>query len=146
MLEHVVYLKLRIEPYMTKKIYLIFLVIFQLVTTSCNYKINKDPQTPNATTITAVPDAVISYSLVKTEAAAVCLKCHISSGQAPDLSTKQALIDNMGMVLSEIAADDMPLSAPPLTKCQKAVLQKWYDLGSPDESTTTLKTIPECAS
>ena len=126
--------------------FLIFLISFQLLATSCSYKIDKDAATPSANTITSAPEAVISYSLVKTDSTAVCLKCHNSGGQAPDLSTQKGMIENMGAVLSEVGSDDMPLSAPPLTKCQKAILQKWYDLGSPDESTTTLKTIPECAS
>ncbi len=57
-------------------------------------------------------------------------------------------MDEMSLVLSEVSGGDMPPAQSgfsQLTTCQKAVLQKWFDLGSPDESGIAVNTLPECA-
>ncbi len=122
------------------------ILVSVLLLQSCNYNDTKSGSTDEANKITAAtPETTISYELIRTNTTAVCLNCH-SGTRKPDLMTKEDLIFNSADILAEIFADDMPLDNPPLTACQKATLQKWFDLGAPDQSDVTIKTLPECAS
>ena len=89
----------------------------------------------------AEQETPITYSLIKTNFA-VCLNCHKSMFK--DIQTTQKKLAGM---VTEVNAGDMPppkSGLPPLNSCQKALLQKWFDLGAPETSTTTLESLPEC--
>jgi uncharacterized membrane protein len=122
---------------------ILFAILFSALQ-SCTYNVDKTVEAPQNAALTA-PETKITFDFIKTDTTAVCLKCH-SGRVEPELSTKESLIANMSEVLGAVMSNEMP---PPkkfasLTACQKAALQKWFDLGAPDESEVTLSSLPEC--
>lgn len=113
---------------------------------SCSYNKDKTAAENGTNTTTANPETFITYDLIKTNTTAVCLRCH-SGGTDPDLSTKSGLVANMSIVLDEVMSNEMPPpnKLPHLSDCQKATLQKWFDLGSPDTSEVKISSLPACA-
>lgn len=114
---------------------------------SCEYKKIKTMPGGDNNLLAVSPDAKIDFSFVSAQVK-VCLDCHSSGKKQPELSSRQALIDNASDILSEVNSDSMPPTSKgyaAFTACQKASLQKWFDLGAPDESTVNVNTIPECA-
>ncbi len=114
---------------------------------SCEY--NKIKSTPGGdnNSLAISSEAKLDFAFVSAQVNA-CLDCHSTGKKQPDLSSRQALIDNASDILSEINSDSMPPKKKgyaSFTACQKASLQKWYDLGSPDESNVNVNTVPECA-
>lgn len=101
--------------------------------------------TPEPTpTPTPVVETMITYDLINTQTAAVCLKCHSPGGKKPDLSTQAGYLDNAVDVMSEVMTNSMPKKNPPLTDCAKATLQKWLELGAPTTSQVSVESLPEC--
>jgi hypothetical protein len=112
----------------------------------CDYNEIKSVPVSGGNSLLTTPEATIDFELIQTQTA-VCLNCHSAGGRQPELTSKQDFIDNMADVLSEVLGDTMPpvkKGFALFTPCQKAALQKWYDLGSSDESTTPVSSLPEC--
>ncbi|MBC7456749.1 MAG: hypothetical protein H7235_00620 [Bdellovibrionaceae bacterium] len=114
---------------------------------SCEYNKIKTLPGGDNNNLAVSSDAKINFSFVSAQVK-VCLDCHSSGKKQPELSSRQALIDNASDILSEVNSDSMPPTSKgyaTFTACQKASLQKWFDLGAPAESTVNVNTIPECA-
>lgn len=88
---------------------------------------------------------IITYDLIKTDTAAVCLKCHSAGGLEPELTSQQAFLDNKADIISDIRTNRMPMKFPALSDCAKATLEQWLNEGAPDKSTTSVSSLPECA-
>lgn len=90
--------------------------------------------------------AFISSSLIEGQVLNSCNSCH-SGRSAPYLRGAQNIRQNISKILSEVNSNQMP---PPqtglgsLTSCQKEILQKWSDLGLPDESTVQVHELKFC--
>jgi len=92
-------------------------------------------------------DDKVSFNLIKRYSMSTCLKCHASGKQDPDLSTIANIQQHQTTVLDEVNTDSMPPQDDGFTAlniCQKALLKKWIDLGTPDSSSVSAGEIPEC--
>lgn len=121
------------------------LLILTLSLQACNYNTSKSSPT-SVNSVTSTPDAVVNLAFAQAQTQ-VCLNCHKSGGQRPDLSSKAALISHGRDIMTELSDDSMPPvenGYTSFTACEKAALQKWYDLGSPDESDVKVNSLPEC--
>ncbi len=126
----------------------LFIILFSIgFLQSCEYNTIKAAPGGSNSIFTANPDTKIDFAFVSSQVK-VCLDCHSAGKKSPELSSRQALIDNAADVLSEVNSDSMPPTSKgyaSFTPCQKAALQKWYDMGAPDDSAVNVNTIPECA-
>lgn len=114
---------------------------------SCEYNQIKSIPGGGNNILATNPDAKIDFAFVSSQVK-VCLDCHSAGKKQPELSSRQALIDNASDILSEVNSNSMPPTSKgysSFTDCQKAALQKWYDLGAPDESTTNVNSLTACA-
>lgn len=88
--------------------------------------------------------------LVKT-AFVSCAECHTvtkNPKKKPLLTNLEDYKARIVDVVTEIQNDDMPdteLGAMLLTACEKAMVYKWVDAGTPAETTIKVSEIPECA-
>jgi uncharacterized membrane protein len=91
-------------------------------------------------------DVFISFATITKDVVSTCVKCHkVDRPGKPQLTTIANYIKEMATVLDEVNANEMPPAGmAPLTACQKALLQKWYDLGAPETSNVNVKSLPEC--
>jgi nitrate reductase cytochrome c-type subunit len=114
---------------------------------SCEYNQIKSVPGSSNNVLATNPDTKLDFAFVSSQVK-VCLDCHSAGKKQPELSSRQALIDNAADVLSEVNSDSMPPTSKgyvSFTACQKAALQKWFDLGSPDDSAVNVDSIPACA-
>ncbi|MFZ3229418.1 MAG: hypothetical protein WA160_04380 [Pseudobdellovibrio sp.] len=125
--------------------YYIYLILCVLIT-SCNYSKQKDSASLSNSTSSFSNTTIIDFALIKTYSLSSCLACH-SGSQAPDISTAAGAKNFIARILARVDVDTMPPSNGGyrmLDACQKALLHKWSDLGSPVTSTTTIASVPEC--
>jgi len=87
-------------------------------------------------------DAFLTIDLVKSYALNSCTQCH-SGKKEPFLGTDQDLRSNMSDIQSEINDNHMPPKKP-LNDCQKAIVNKWADLGTPDTSNVKISDLDAC--
>jgi hypothetical protein len=90
----------------------------------------------------------INWVLMKSTVLSTCLNCH-SARQSPDLSTLVAFVAVSATVWSEVDTKSMPPAGSGqdfLNDCKKAVLRKWLDLGTPENSEVLISTVAECSS
>lgn len=119
---------------------------------SCNYKNTKTEAVPTESTNpqgTSTPEETfITFKQISSDAVASCIKCHkVEKTDKPKLTLREDFIKNMNKVLEEVTGNEMPPADDgysPLTDCQKAQLQQWYDLGSPEESNIPVSSLPAC--
>lgn len=113
---------------------------------SCEYNQIKSIAVSGNNILATNPDTKIDFAFVSSQVK-VCLDCHSAGKKQPELSSRQSLIDNASDILSEVNSNSMPPTSKgyaAFTDCQKAALQKWFDMGAPDESTTNVNSIPAC--
>jgi hypothetical protein len=128
---------------------LFFIIIFSLIT-SCNYRVSKQSSQPgNESFKTPPPETTpIDAALVKNYALSTCFDCH-SGRKQPTLNSLDAIRSNIDSISTEVTLDSMPPQRDgylPLSDCQKAVLERWIELGMPDQSAVTMDELPACAS
>lgn len=127
---------------------LFFIIIFSLIT-GCNYRVNKQSNQPGNETFKTPPATTpIDAALVKNYALSTCFDCH-SGRKQPTLNSLDAIRSNIDSISTEVTLDSMPPQRDgylPLSDCQKAVLERWIELGMPDQSTVTMDELPACAS
>jgi hypothetical protein len=114
---------------------------------SCEYNQIKSIPGNDNNILAVSPDTKIDFAYVSSQVK-VCLDCHSAGKKQPELSSRQSLIDNASDILSEVNSDSMPPTSKgyaSFTQCQKAALQKWFDMGAPVESTTAVNSLVECA-
>jgi len=80
------------------------------------------------------PTGAVSYqngiqSLLNTNCA--ISGCHVSGGQAPDLSAYASAKANAAQSASDINAGTMPFGGSPLSASDKALFKSWIDAGTP---------------
>ncbi len=113
----------------------------------CAVEVVNPPIEPPVVTEPPVTEAMINFALIQTKMA-VCLDCHSAGKKKPELTSKQTFIDHADDILSEVLDESMPPKKKgyaAFTACEKAALQKWYDLGAPDDSTVEVNSLVECA-
>lgn len=125
-----------------------FVILFSIgLLQGCEYNQIKSMPGGGNSLLAVSPDAKIDFAFVSSQVK-VCLDCHSAGKRQPELSSRQSLIDNASDILSEVNSDSMPPQSKgyaAFTSCQKAALQKWFDLGAPDDSVVNVNTIAECA-
>jgi hypothetical protein len=92
-------------------------------------------------------DATISTDTVRTRSLAVCLNCHNGVTEPPDLRTAQAVKNNATDIQFHVNNNLMPppnSGFPLLDACQRELLNKWIELGTPDVSTVKVTTLTNC--
>ena len=122
------------------------LTFFLILFSGCNYSMQKNPGAPDNQDL-SLDSKIISYDTVRTYAIQTCLKCH-SGSTRPSLASLSDLKNNFSKVLSEVRDGAMPPPSsgyPDLSNCQKAILHKWQDLGEPETSDVSVKTLAECS-
>ncbi len=121
---------------------------------SCNYSVAKKANGAAANNQTGLPTqnngepVFIDAALVQKSVLNSCVDCHGSGGKNPELSTVADLRSNVADAIGETDANSMPPSKrgyAHLTDCQKAILHKWSDLGTPTTSAVEITTLPACA-
>jgi hypothetical protein len=129
-----------------KNIKIITLLTLCCFYTACNYSKQKDFSSLAGGNSTLSGTTVIDFALIKSFSLSSCLNCH-SGSQAPDISTSAGAKASIVRILARVDVDTMPPANggyTMLNACQKALLHKWSDLGTPDTSTITVASIPEC--
>jgi len=89
---------------------------------------------PASTPSGETPTTTVSYqngiqALLSTNCA--ISGCHVSGGQAPDLSTYAGAKANAAQSSSDINAGTMPFGGSPLSASDKALFKSWIDAGTP---------------
>lgn len=75
-----------------------------------------------------------------------CFSCHSGKSQ-PTLTTGNQIRSNVLKILSDVGENKMPPAKAgysPLVSCQKDILQKWYDLGMPNQSNVKVVSLESC--
>jgi hypothetical protein len=122
-----------------------------LAFTGCNFqKIKATNESLSAEGMGPIPaDAVISWSLVKNSIMVNCTTCH-GGVTSPDLTGASGVRQNLIKVMDAVSSRGPKPMPPtdkgykPLSACRIAVLQKWVDLGAPDDSTIKISDLAEC--
>lgn len=89
----------------------------------------------------------ISTNTIQTKVTAVCMNCHAGI-QEPNMSTSGLLKANANRAFREASTRQMPpddSGFPKLSNCQIAIFEEWVERGTPDSSTETVGTLPECS-
>lgn len=86
---------------------------------------------------------VVSFELVKTTTLSSCTQCH-SGNNEPTIVTDSDIKEHILLIQNEINNDSMPPSNP-LTDCQKAIINKWIELGLPDKTDLKTASLSACA-
>ncbi len=123
------------------------LILLCLLFVGCNYSKSKSIASIGSGNGSLSGTTVIDFALIKSYSLSTCLNCH-SGSQAPDISTAAGASASIVRILARVDVDTMPPASggyQMLNACQKALLHKWSDLGTPTTSTTTVASIPECA-
>lgn len=87
-------------------------------------------------------DTLLTIDLVKSYSLNSCTQCHAGKKE-PFLGTDQDLRSNISDIQSEINGNHMPPKKP-LNDCQKAIVNKWADLGTPDTSDVKISDLEAC--
>ena len=111
---------------------------------SCSY--SHQSQQPIDTNTSLQIDNKVTFDTIKSYSMRSCQNCH-SGTQSPALITYSDIKNNLDQIIEEISTDSMPPTDEGyqlLDTCQKALLQKWIEIGSPESSDVLVATIPEC--
>lgn len=91
--------------------------------------------------------ATLGLKDLQQSAISTCIKCH-SQKQDPFLNTVVDWRENQEDVLSEIESGDMPPADEgfkSLSKCEIALIKKWFDLGAPENSDVAFTSVEGCS-
>ena len=126
-----------------KQISLALAIVFLSNLLSCQYnKTNSSQQGTDNNKFDI--NAFIDTTLVKTSVLTSCSQCHSGKTQ-PTLISDSDLRSHISLIQSEINSNAMPPNNP-LSDCQKDILNKWADLGTPDTSNIQVSSLPSCMS
>lgn len=117
-------------------------IIFFLIC-SCSYRIEKNSNEKPA----EVNQQYLATSYIQKFPLKVCLDCHAGQ-ESPDLDTPDRIKSHFSSLQTKINNNDMPpldQGYTSLSDCEKASVNKWIELGMPDESTIFVSSLPECA-
>lgn len=123
---------------------IIFFLSAVLGMSSCQYS-HQSNQPFDANT-SLQTNTMVTFDTVKSYSLRSCQNCH-SGTQSPALITYSDVKNNLDQIVEEISTDSMPPTDEGyqlLGTCQKAILQKWIELGAPENSDVLIATIPEC--
>jgi hypothetical protein len=101
---------------------------------------------------TPVDEETITFALLQKTAFISCAECHSKTKnpqKKPLLTNLEQYQARLNDVQSEVNADDMPETdegATLLTACEKAMMNKWIDLGAPSETGFKISDLQECKS
>jgi len=112
----------------------------------CNYSQPKDSASLSGGQGSFSSDSLITFDLIKNGTLQNCQACH-SGSQAPDLSTFATTAQQIQRIIIRTNDNSMPpanMGYTSLSACQKALLQKWMDLGTPETSTVNVGSVAEC--
>ena len=100
--------------------------------------------TPPVSAPVVIPeDAVLNLDLIQGQVLNSCVKCHAPFKKEPTLVTIEEIRQNITDIQDDVNGNHMPPKKP-LTDCQKALLNKWIELGTPDSSDIKAGQIPAC--
>lgn len=89
-------------------------------------------------TPTPTPSKIlITSALIQNPVLVSCARCHSS------MSTISGIKKRISSIWSEVNSGSMP-PAGPLSKCNKAILKKWIDLGMPDQTQVATSDLASC--
>jgi hypothetical protein len=123
------------------------IIIFSFLL-SCSYHVDKTGGANQSQSDAALGTQPISWRLMQTSVLKSCLQCHSGSKQ-PLLFSYSDMVQNISGVWAEVSSGTMP---PPssgisrLSTCRTAILRKWIDLGTPENSSVMVSSLPECPS
>lgn len=119
-----------------------------LVLNACNnYNLLQDSQVLSGTQTGLGEEALISTEIVQRTTLSSCQHCH-SGLKQPILNSKATVLASLGKVQSEVFSEQMPPRSSgykAVTECEKEILKKWVELGTPDTSNVKVSSLPGCA-
>lgn len=121
------------------------LLIFLFMVCGCNYQMAKTASLNDSNNFLS-SDQIITFDLIQSYSLVSCKSCH-AGNKSPQLISRTDLQSHADLILNVIATNAMPPASKgyePLTLCKKALLKKWIELGSPNESTVTVGQIADC--
>jgi len=126
-----------------KKINMALAIVFLSTSLSCQY--NKTNTLPNdASNNKLDTNAFIDNALIRTSVLTSCSQCHSGKTQ-PTLISDNDFRSHISLIQSAVNSNAMPPNKP-LSDCQKDILNKWADLGTPDTSNIQVSSLPSCMS
>lgn len=121
-----------------------------LLGTGCDYRVVKDPNALNGNngpqTKPIDGATLIDAALVKNTVLKTCMDCHVGR-TPPELGSVSTIQQNVTNVIAWVNSNAMPPGKngySPLSDCNKAILTKWSQLGSPETSNEKVGDLAEC--
>lgn len=130
--------------------YCIIICSALILGTGCDYRVVKDPNALNGNNGSQAKPidgaTLIDATLVKNTVLKTCMDCH-AGRTSPELGSISAIQQNVSNVISWVNSNAMPPGKngySPLSDCNKAILTKWSQLGSPETSNEKVGDLAEC--
>lgn len=123
------------------KINIALAIVFLSTLLSCQYNQTSSLQQGDGNKQLDI-NAFIDTALVKSSVLTSCSQCHSGKTQ-PTLISDSDLRSHITLIQSEVNSNAMPPNNP-LSDCQKAILNKWADLGTADTSDIQVSSLPSC--
>lgn len=109
-----------------------------------------DPIVDPNPTDPGIPEDAITFDHLLKSAFVSCAGCHTTTKKPirkPILLTIEDYRQNIGKVQATVMADEMPQTDSGdqlLTPCEKAMMNKWIELGTPEKTEFSKSNLPEC--